>query len=136
MVAPFINQAGHGFEPMAAQTDILGEGSLVQMDVFETESEVVVEIDLPGVDPSKINVLAQGGWLIVEGVKSDLDPPKEQVGYLCVERYFGSVKRTVKLPGGVDPSAIRAVYRRGVLRITLPRTGPADASGPRVVNDR
>lgn len=136
-IMTFADQLRSGAEPISAQTDILGEGSLVQMDVYETSQEVVVELDLPGTDPADINVLIQGGWLIVEGVKRDTEaPPAGPVRYLCIERYFGSVKRTIKLPGDIDATATKAVYRDGVLRITLPRKEGGQGARHIIINGK
>jgi HSP20 family molecular chaperone IbpA len=136
-IMTFADQLASGAEPISAQTDILGEASQVQMDVYETPKEVVVELDLPGADPADINVLIQGGWLIVEGVKKETEaPPAGPVRYLCIERYFGSVKRTIKLPVDIDAVATRAVYRDGVLRITLPRTEGGTSAHHIIINGK
>jgi HSP20 family protein len=49
------------------------------------------------------------------------ESPPEQLRYLCLERHFGRLRRTVRLPDSVDPTHLRAEYQRGVLRIICPK---------------
>jgi len=105
-------------DPRLAAED---EGSLnAAMDIYETDQDVVLEFDLPGVDPENIN-LQQRGMICVVQVEKPSEPQQEQIRYLCLERHFGRLRRTVRLPDMVDPSRIRAEYQRGVLRIFCPK---------------
>ncbi|MGK7345942.1 MAG: Hsp20/alpha crystallin family protein [Candidatus Nitrospinota bacterium M3_3B_026] len=104
-----------------AQMDILGETSFAQMDVRETGAEITVEVDLPGMDASGIDVMIQGGWLIVEGMKKEDPEKKDGINFLCLERSFGPVRRFLKLPAPVDAASARGVYKDGVLAIRLPK---------------
>lgn len=97
------------------------EGGLaVPMDCYETESAIVMELDLPGVDLSAVSVV-QRGMLLQIDVEKKADIPQEGVRYSCLERHFGRFRRTVRLPDHVDGSHLRAEYRRGVLRIICPK---------------
>ncbi len=97
------------------------EGGLaVPMDSYETESAIVLELDLPGVDASAINVVQRGMVLQIE-VEKRAEPRQEGARYICLERHFGRFRRTVRLPDQVDNSQLRAEYQRGVLRIICPK---------------
>jgi len=97
------------------------EGSLnAAMDIYETDRDVVLEFDLPGVDPGDIS-LQQRGMICIVQVEKPSEPQQEQIRYLCLERHFGRLRRTVRLPDMVDPAQIRAEYQRGVLRIICPK---------------
>ncbi len=96
-------------------------GSLsVPMDSYETETAIVLELDLPGVEVASINLVQQGSVLQIE-VEKQVDVPSEEVRYLCLERHFGRFRRTVHLPDNVDGNQLSAEYRSGVLRITCPK---------------
>ncbi len=105
-------------EPRLAAED---EGSLTAaMDVYETDCSLVLEFDLPGVNPECIS-LTQRGMICVIQAEKQTDQPEGKIRYLCLERHFGRLRRTVRLPDGVDPANIRAEYSRGVLRIICPK---------------
>jgi len=105
-------------DPRLAAED---EGSLnAAMDIYETDQDVVLEFDLPGVDPQNINLLQRGMICFVQ-VEKPSEPQQEQIKYLCFERHFGRMRRTVRLPEIIDPAQIRAEYQRGVLRIICPK---------------
>jgi HSP20 family protein len=110
--------------PVSAHIDLLGEAHPAPMDVFETVEAVVVEIDLPGVEKDDIAVLIHGRTLVVEGKKGESREVAETVSYLCAERAFGPIRRSVRLPAPVDENKTRAVYREGVLRVTMPKLAP------------
>lgn len=95
-------------------------GMTVPMDSYETETALVLELDLPGVEVSAIN-LVQRGQLVQIEVEKQTDVPSEEARYICLERHFGRFRRTVHLPDNVDGSQLKAEYRCGVLRITCPK---------------
>lgn len=97
------------------------EGSLTSaMDIYETERDLILEFDLPGVNPETISLVQRGMVCVIQADKLAESTP-EQAKYLCLERHFGRMRRTVKLPDHVDPGDIRAEYQRGVLRIVCPK---------------
>jgi HSP20 family protein len=97
----------------------LGEWPAV--DVSETEKEIVVKADVPGMDPKDIQVFIDGNVLTLQGERKQ---EKEEKGenYHRVECSYGSFSRSVTLPAGVAQEKAKASYKRGILRITLPKT--------------
>ena len=90
------------------------------IDVFETAGELVIEAELPGVDPVSIIVNASEGIVVIEGAKQD-EPGPGRVNFICMERSFGAFRRVV-LPGApVDISRATAVCRDGILQVRLPK---------------
>jgi HSP20 family protein len=90
------------------------------IDVFETPAEVVIEAELPGVDPAAIGVIASEGLIVIEGTKQE-DPGPGRVNFLCMERSFGAFRRVV-LPGAaVDIARATAVCRDGILEVRVPK---------------
>jgi HSP20 family protein len=90
------------------------------LDVFETPEEIVVEAELPGVDPARVEVTAGDGTIAIEGVKEEA-LEEERVNYLCMERSFGAFRRSVPLTQAVDFTRAGATYRAGLLQIRVPK---------------
>lgn len=90
------------------------------LDIYETASELFLEMELPGVDPSRVQVFFSGGKLVVEGFKSE-QVEEGRLNYVCMERAFGRFQRIIPLNRAVDVRGASAVFRRGVLSIRLPR---------------
>jgi len=91
------------------------------MDVAETENDVVVKADVPGMTADDINVTLAGNVLTISGEKKD--ERKESKGsYSVVERRYGKFQRSVTLPAGIDSEKAQAEFKNGVLSITIPKT--------------
>jgi HSP20 family protein len=91
-----------------------------KMDMYETCHDIVIEFDLPGFTPDAIALKMNGLTLVLDACK-----PREQSEgkFICVERSHGRFHHAVHIPGNIDPGAIRAEYRRGVLRVICPKSG-------------
>lgn len=90
------------------------------IDVFETPFDVVIEAELPGVDPAAIGVIASESMIVIEGTKVE-QPGPGRVNYLCMECVFGAFRRVV-LPGtAVDIARATAVCRDGILQVRVPK---------------
>ncbi|HWF23933.1 MAG TPA: Hsp20/alpha crystallin family protein [Solirubrobacteraceae bacterium] len=88
------------------------------MDLVETENEFVLRADLPGVDEKDVKIEIEDRVLTISGErKAEHEERKE--GYYRVERSSGSFIRTLTLPEGVDPSAIKASFEKGVLDVRI-----------------
>ena len=96
------------------------ETELPAIDVFETPAELVIEAELPGVDPATIGVGAGEGLVVIEGTKQD-PPVPERVNFLCMERSFGAFRRVVLTGAAVDVTRATAVCRDGVLQVRVPK---------------
>lgn len=96
------------------------------IDETEDDKAFYVSIELPGMDEKDVDVMLSGRLLTVRGEKKE-DEKQEGKDYYRRERTFGSFRRTLELPGEVDESKIEAAFKKGVLRITLPRTKEAQA---------
>ncbi len=96
------------------------ETAFPAIDVFETPVDVVIEAELPGVEPEAVVVIAGEGLIVIEGTKQE-EPGPGRVNFLCMERSFGVFRRVV-LPGAsVDISRATAVCRDGILRVRVPK---------------
>jgi HSP20 family protein len=119
------------FETFAPRMDFgaWGEGRfLPDSDYAETDKEIVVTAELPGVDLKDVEVSLQNNLLTIRGEKrSQRDEKKEH--YQFAERAYGSFERTITVPEGIDASKVDAKFDKGVLKVTLPK--PAELQGKR-----
>jgi HSP20 family protein len=93
---------------------------LPAVDVWETENELVLAFDLPGIPEAKVSVELDDNVLTVSGER---ERTHEHSGdrFYRYERRFGTFARSVTLPQGVNEEAIQAAYRDGVLEIRVPK---------------
>lgn len=94
---------------------------LPETNVSETEKEVDVTIDLPGMKPEDVKVELRDRVLTISGERKD---EKEEKGktFHRVERRCGSFRRTFTLPSEVDENKVNAKFTDGVLKVTLPKS--------------
>lgn len=90
------------------------------VDIFSTRSEVIIEVELPGVRKEDIDVAIAKNTITLRAIKLEC-VEEEKVNYVCMERAFGKVFRAIELPCPVDTARIRAVYKNGILTISVPR---------------
>ena len=111
------------FRPLLALTP--GKHYIPTADVFARNGDMVVRIDLPGVDPKDIKVKLEEDELVVMGERKAEKEIKEE-GYYRKESTFGVFERHMALPKGVKESEIKAEYDNGVLEISIPKAPKAD----------
>jgi HSP20 family protein len=92
------------------------------VDICESEQELTVYADLPGVDPRNIDIRFEQGVLTLEGT---LAPRDEGDGYLLREYDVGDFRRTFQVSESVDSEAITAEHKDGVLTLHLPKVSAA-----------
>jgi HSP20 family protein len=90
------------------------------MDLVETEDDFVLRADLPGLTEKDVNIELQDSVLTISGERR-AEHEERKEGYYRVERSFGSFSRSLTLPEGVDPSAVKASFERGVLEVHVPK---------------
>lgn len=91
-----------------------------RVDVEETDKEILVKADLPGVDPKNVDITVEHGVLMVRGEKKEEKEEKKK-NYHRVERFVGSFYRAVQLPPGADAEKVSATCANGVVTITIPK---------------
>jgi len=84
------------------------------VDIYETENELVVKADLPGLQDKDIDVRVENNTLTIRGERK-FEKDVNEDNYLRVERVYGSFMRSFTLPNTVSSESIRAEYRNGVL---------------------
>ena len=95
-------------------------------DVFETQDEIILQIELPGILLDDVRLEALDGRIKVAGHRR----PHAGVGprhFVRMERIYGTFSREFAVPASIDPALIKASLRAGVLRVTAPKSGKAQA---------
>ena len=109
------------FETALGKTN---NGFATSLDLRENDDQIVVRVEVPGVESDDIDINVNGQVLTISGEKKD-GTAGDQEGYRYSERRFGSFKREVRLSSTVDVEAVSAEHLNGVLTITLPRAQEA-----------
>ncbi|MBW2065194.1 MAG: Hsp20/alpha crystallin family protein [Deltaproteobacteria bacterium] len=89
-------------------------------DVSETDKEILVHAEAPGMNPKDIDVSLNGRVLTIKGEKKQEQEEKEK-NLHRLERRYGSFYRSFELPADVDPDKVKASYKDGVLALALPK---------------
>jgi len=95
-----------------------GEVTIPPVDVYETVTEFIIEMELPGVDERDVRVVLFSSRLEVSGFKRELGTPRGS-RYSRLEREYGAFRRDLVVPGSVDPELAVAALENGVLTIVL-----------------
>jgi len=103
-----------------------------RVDVKETDKEYIVEADLPGCDKNNINVSYDDGVLTIAASYEETAEEKDK-NYIRKERRRGNFSRSISIPEDVKSDEIKASFKNGVLKVTLPKSGTAKLSG-KVIN--
>ena len=108
----------------------LGGAWAPAVDIYEQDGSIVLKAELPGVDPKDVDIRLENNVLALRGERK-LDTEVKRESYHRVERSYGTFTRSFTLPSVVDQEMIKAEYKDGVLRVTLPKKEEAK---PRQIN--
>lgn len=100
-----------------------GKAYVPRADIYETDNSLVIVADMPGVDDSSVEITLEKNVLSLKGFV-DFTPP-ESFGLAYAEYEVGDFERTFTLSDDIDRDNIEATIKDGVLRVFLPKAGPA-----------
>jgi len=109
-----------------AFTPFFGEGELSTrtwappVDIYETENDIVVKAELPGIEPKDVDVKVEDNTLYLKGERKFEKETKED-NYHRVERSYGAFARSFSLPNSINTDKVKAEFRDGLLTLTLPK---------------
>ena len=89
-----------------------------ETDIYETESDLVLQADLPGFNAKDIDMAVENNVLTIRGERQ-FDAKVAPEGLHRMERSYGKFSRSFALPASVNPQKIQANYKNGVLTVTL-----------------
>jgi HSP20 family protein len=100
-----------------------------ELEVFQRNGLLTARLDLPGIKKEEVTITVSDGYLTIEGErKSEKEEKKNE--WERTERTYGRFLRTILIPEGIDPKAVKATFTNGVLEVTLPVPEVAQAPAP------
>jgi HSP20 family protein len=90
------------------------------VDIFEQGDDLVLQADLPGVDPKDVEIRIEDGTLYLKGERKQGKEVEEE-DYHRVERCYGTFARSFSFPTSIDEAKIKAEYKDGQLTLTMPK---------------
>jgi HSP20 family protein len=102
-----------------------------EVDVIEKDDKILVKADVPGIKREDMEVAVEDGALVIKGRREESKEVKEE-NYRRSEQMAGEFYRSIALPEGVDPDAIEATLKDGVLEVVVPRPAQPKAKAHKV----
>jgi len=96
------------------------------VDIAESDKELTVRAELPGIDPKDLEISVSGNQLVLAGEKKE-SSEREEKDFYHTETRYGSFRRVVALPDGIDTENVDAQYANGVLTLRLKKTAQSAA---------
>jgi len=115
------------FENWAAPTgkEQLAAGTFVPpVDVYEDEQNLILKLEVPGVNEEDLNVSLENDTLLIQGERKFEKEEKEE-NFHRIERRYGAFTRTFKLPNTLDSEKVEANYEKGILKIMIGKKAEA-----------
>ena len=92
-----------------------------RMNISETDSSVEIEAELPGIEEKDVEVSLNKDMLTIRGEKR-MERDEQNRNYSHQERVFGKFTRSIHLPFEADPKTLKALFAKGVLKVTVPKS--------------
>jgi len=108
-----------------------GFSSMPSVDISETDTEVTVSADLPGLEEKDIQVTLENDVLTLKGERKHEHEEKKK-NYYRMEKSYGSFHRSVTLPEGIDKDNVKATFKNGVLNVKIGKVPGAKPSQRRI----
>lgn len=99
---------------------LMASGWRPTVDIRETDKELVLTAEVPGVKEDEVEINVEGNSLSIRG-KREIEKETKEEDYHRIERSYGSFYRSFSLPGYVDPDKIKAEMEDGLLKLTMPK---------------
>jgi HSP20 family protein len=122
---PFVElqrEMGRLFEDFSrgwpAAASLPGEHPLGRVDVSETDKELAIEADLPGLEQKDVEITLTDDLLTIRGERKE-EREERKAAYHLQERAFGTFSRSLRLPFRPDPDKVQARFAQGVLTLTI-----------------
>lgn len=113
------------FAPVTERRGVMESWALLpRVDMYETDSDVVVKATIPGVKPEDLDITVTGNVLTIKGEVKE-EEKEEGVNYIRQERVFGSFRRDLTLPVDVKVEKAEATFENGILTLRLPKAEEA-----------
>ncbi len=105
-----------------------------KLDVSEDNNHYMVHVDLPGLTADNVDISVENNVLTIRG-KRDFEHQSEKRNRLRVERVSGNFLRRIAMPENLDPSAVEARFKNGVLEIKIPKLTQSGEQKIKIIED-
>ena len=102
------------------EKDMMSSSWTPSVDIYETENELVLSAEIPGIDEKDIEIKLEDNTMTLKGERKFEKETKEE-NYHRIERAYGSFFRSFTLPPYIDQEKIRAEHHNGILKISMPK---------------
>ena len=102
------------------EKDMMSSSWSPSVDIFETENELVLTAEIPGIDEKDIEIKLEDNTLTLKGERKFEKETKEE-NYHRIERAYGSFYRSFTLPPYIDQDKISAEHQNGILKVIMPK---------------
>ena len=121
------------FDPMFFKPQRFDTQQIVdpRMDVANLKDKIEIKAELPGMDENDVTLTCENGILTLSGVRKQ-ETEEQSKDYYLKETSSGSFSRSIRLPKNVDESKIDAVFKKGILTITIPKTEVKEESAKKI----
>jgi len=109
-----------GFTPFVGEGELSTRTWAPPVDIYETESDIVLKAELPGIDPKDVEVKVEDNTLYLKGERKFEKEVKNE-SYHRVERSYGSFARSFSLPNSISAEKVKAEFKDGLLTLILPK---------------
>jgi HSP20 family protein len=102
------------------EKDMMSSSWSPSVDIFETENELVLTAEVPGIDEKDIEIKLEDNTLTLKGERK-LEKETKEENYHRIERAYGSFYRSFTLPSYIDQDKISAEHQNGILKVIMPK---------------
>ena len=131
--SPHYHSSKQQQSPSAVVTLTSNMKPILNLDLVETETEFQVHADLPGVEEKDLDISVENNHLVIKGHREKKYEVNNATEHR-IERSYGSVQRSIRLPPNADQSSCNANFDNGVLTVTLTKMAPPASSNKIQVN--
>ena len=119
------------WDPLEGFSSMMNIGTGIAVDMSETDDEIIVEANLPGIEKKDVSLKILGKRLIIDAEQSE-ETHEERENYFRQERRCGTMHRELTLPVEVKEDEAEAEMKDGVLRVVLPKKEEAKKKGKEI----
>ena len=91
-----------------------------RVDLSETKEALMLKAEIPGIEPKDLHLMIENGVITLQGEKRQ-ETEENGERYYRTERNYGSFVRSLRLPANVDATKVTALFKHGVLTVTMPK---------------
>lgn len=108
------------FTSRGEEKDLVASTWTPSVDIYETESDLVLTAEVPGIDENDVEIKIEDNTLTIKGDRNFEKETKEE-NYHRIERSYGSFYRSFTLPRNIDQDKIKAENENGILKVIMPK---------------